>query len=88
MIVPVLCQDTVGVTFGVIKLPRLHRPDEGGKADAPKEKRNRDKDAKDFHGHFNRRAFSETVMEDRDMAKAAARGVAIPTSARGTATTL
>lgn len=88
MIVVILGQDPVGITFGVVELTRLHRPDECGKPDTAKEKRSRDQDAKDFHVYFNRNAFSETVIDDSDMARAAASGVAIPTSARGTATTL
>ncbi len=38
--------------------------------------------------YFNRSAFSETLIDDKDMASAAASGVANPTSAIGTATTL
>lgn len=38
--------------------------------------------------YFNRIAFSETVIEESDIAKAAARGVAAPTNASGTAITL
>lgn len=38
--------------------------------------------------YFSRSALSDTVIEDVDIAAAAARGVAIPTSASGTATTL
>lgn len=88
MVVPILCQDTVRVTFRVVELPGFHRPQKGGKADTAKKQGNGNEDAKDFHGHFNLRAFSETVMDDSDMASAAASGVASPTSASGTATTL
>lgn len=88
MVVPILCQDTVRVTFGVVELPGFHRPQKGGKADAAKKQRDGNEDAKDFHRYFNRNAFSETVMDDSDMANAAASGVASPTSASGTATTL
>jgi len=38
--------------------------------------------------YFNRMAFSDTVIDDRDIAKAAASGVASPASASGTAITL
>jgi hypothetical protein len=38
--------------------------------------------------YFNRMAFRDTVIDDRDIASAAAIGVAAPTSAKGTATTL
>jgi hypothetical protein len=38
--------------------------------------------------YFNRMAFSDTVIDDNDIARAAANGVAIPTSASGTAITL
>jgi hypothetical protein len=38
--------------------------------------------------YLRRRAFSDTVMEDADMAKAAISGVANPATASGTATML
>ena len=36
------------------------------------------------HSYLNRNAFSDTVMDDKDMASAAASGVAKPISAMGT----
>lgn len=87
-VVPILHQDTVGIAFGIVELPRFHRPDEGDKADPPKKEGYRDQDAEDFHDYFNLSALSDTVIDDKDMAKAAARGVARPTKAIGTATTL
>lgn len=84
MVVPVLDQDSVRVAFGVVELFRAHCPEESGEADAPQKQRNRDEDGQDFH-YFNRIALRETVIDDNDMASAAASGVAIPTSARGTA---
>ena len=38
--------------------------------------------------YFSRMAFSDTVIDDNDIARAAAKGVANPTSANGTAITL
>ena len=38
--------------------------------------------------YFNLSAFRDTVIDDNDMAKAAASGVADPIRAKGTATTL
>jgi hypothetical protein len=38
--------------------------------------------------YFNRIAFSETVIDDKDIASAAASGVAAPIKAKGTAITL
>jgi hypothetical protein len=58
-------------------------------ANAAKQEGNRDQVGQDFHGtYFSRRAFKDTVIDDRLIAKAAAKGVARPTSANGTAMTL
>lgn len=94
MIVIILAQNPFGIAFGILKLPPLQRPEKGGKANTPEDQRNRDQIGEHFHGYFNlygyfnRSEFSETVIELRDIAKAAASGVARPTSARGTATML
>jgi len=90
MIVPVFRQDAVRVAFRVVELPVLHRPDEGKKADEAQKQRDGDQDAKDFHRfpYFSRSAFIETVIEESDIASAAASGVAEPISASGTAITL
>ena len=61
--------------------------DERGKADPAQKQRYRDQNGQDFH-YFNLSAFSETLIDDNDMASAAASGVAAPISARGTAITL
>ena len=81
------------VAFGVIELFRLHRPEEGHQTHAAQKQRHRDQECKNLHlrqppDHFKRMAFRDTVIDDSDIASAAARGVAIPTSAKGTATTL
>lgn len=91
-VIPVLGQDAVGVAFRVVELAGAHGPDEGGEADGSEEEGDGDQDDKDFHWrgrpYFSRMAFRETVIEDKDIAKAAARGVAEPISAKGTAMTL
>ena len=54
----------------------------------PRKQRHRDQDGQDFHGYFSLMAFRDTVIDDSDIASAAASGVAGPTSASGTAITL
>lgn len=76
------------IPLRVIILPRPQRPEEGQQPDTPQKQRGRDQDRQDFHRYFNRKALSETVIDDNDIASAAARGVAAPTSAKGTAITL
>lgn len=76
------------VALRVVVLPRPKRPEKRHKANPAQKQRRRNEDGQDFHGYFNRRALSETVIEESDIASAAARGVAAPTSASGTATTL
>ena len=49
--------------------------------------RYRNQNRQDFH-YFSLSAFSDTVIDDKDIAKAAASGVADPTKANGTAITL
>lgn len=55
--------------------------------DRAQKERDRDQDGQDFHAR-SLMALRETVIEESDIASAAARGVAAPTSAKGTATTL
>jgi len=88
MVVPVLVQDSVRVALRVVILFRFQRPDEGHEPDPAEEQRNGNEGAKDIHRYFSRSAFSETVIDDSDIASAAASGVASPTSASGTATML
>jgi len=85
MVIPVLVQDAVRVALWVVILFRFQRPDEGHKPDAAEKQRNRNERAEDIHRYFSRRALSETVIDDSDIASAAASGVASPTSASGTA---
>ena len=75
------------VPFGVVILVISKRPDEGDKPDPTKKKRDRDQVDEHFHdcAYFSRSALSDTVMEEEDIARAAIRGVASPTSATGTA---
>jgi len=87
MIVPFLGQDAVGVTLRIVKLPRPHRPEERRQTDTAQNQRYWNEDRQNFH-YFNRMAFSDTVIDDKDMASAAASGVASPNSASGTAMTL
>ena len=79
-------EDAVRIAFGVVILPGTQRPEEGGKAKPAQKQRYRNKIGQNIH-HFTRKAFSETLIEDSDIASAAASGVASPTSASGTATT-
>ncbi len=90
MIVPVLLEDALTVAGGVIILMIAQRPYEGDKPDATQQERNRDQVDEHFHGwtYLSLSALSETVMDEDDMARAAMRGVASPSSATGTAITL
>ena len=88
-VVEIRHQNPVGSAIGVFVLFVLHRPNKERQTYAAKDQGNRDQDGQDFHGaYFKRSALSDTVIEDRLIAKAAARGVAKPISAKGTATTL
>lgn len=53
----------------------------------PRSSETGNEDRQDLH-YFSRIALSETVIEDSDMARVAASGVAWPIRASGTATTL
>ena len=85
MVIPIRGQDAVGIALRIIELAVPHGPDEGDKANSPQKQRNRYENAEDRHDYFSLRALSETVIEDKDIANAAARGVARPTKAIGTA---
>ena len=87
VLIPFTDQNPIGIARRIIKLPRLHGPDKGSKPDATQQQRYRYQDRQNLH-HFTRNALSDTVIEDKDIAAAAARGVAIPAKANGTATTL
>ena len=90
-IVVILAQDAVAVAFRIVELPVPQRPEERCKTKAAQEQRYRDEVDKHLHRrspYFSRSAFSVTVSDDVDIASAAMSGVASPTSATGTATTL
>ena len=87
MIIPILGQYPAGIALRIIKLPRPHCPDKGGKSDAAQNQRHRYQNGQDLHQR-NLKAFSDTVIDDSDIARAAANGVAAPISASGTAMTL
>ena len=87
MIVVIRPQDAPRIALGVVILPRPQRPQKRQKPEQPKPQRHRDQKDKNLH-HFNRMAFSVTVIDDSDIAAAAISGVATPTSAKGTATML
>lgn len=88
VVFPILRKYAVGVALGIVKLPRAHCPEKRQQTDETQQQRNRDQDGQDIHGYFRRRALSETVIDDSDIAAAAASGVAIPIRASGTAITL
>lgn len=90
MVFPIGPQNPVAVAFGVVILTGFQRPDEGRK---PKPPRNRDTGIRMASisilcPYFSRSAFSVTVSDEVDMARAAISGVARPTNATGTATRL
>lgn len=91
-VIPIGAQDAGGCTVGVVKLAGFDGPKEKRQPKAAQQQRNWDKVDKDVHmrpiskcPYFSRSAFSETVIDDSDIARAAASGVARPTSASGTA---
>lgn len=92
-VVPVFEKNPACIALRVVKLLCPHRPEEGGKANPAQEQRHGDEDGEDLHllqppNHFSLMALRETVIDDSDIARAAAKGVAWPIRARGTATTL
>ena len=87
MVVMIGPQVALRIAPGVVILPRPQRPQKRQEPEQPKPQRHRDQDDKNLH-HFNRMAFSVTVIDDSDIAAAAINGVATPTSAKGTATML
>ena len=85
-VIPFIRQYAAAVPIWVIILTRLHRIDEGSKPHTAKDQGNRDKIGQDIHrGYLSRSAFSDTVIEELDMANAAINGVANPATASGTA---
>ena len=90
MIVPVAGQYPLPVAVGVVILPMPQRPEKGHKPKPAEKQRHGDQVDKDFHAgaYLSLSAFSETVTDDSDIAKAAMSGVARPKKAIGTASRL
>ena len=80
-------QNPVSVAFGIVKLASPQGPEECQQTKCSQSKRHRNEENQHLHQR-NLIAFSVTRIEDVDMAKAAARGVANPASANGTAIVL
>lgn len=78
----------MAVAFGIIKLFPFQGPEKRNQPYPAKDKRNRDKEDQDIHLRCNLKAFSDTVIDEADIANAAAKGVANPASAIGIATRL
>jgi len=74
----------------IVELSLLQHPAERQKPKQAKPEADRDKDAENVHSspYFRRNAFSDTVIELDDIAKAAIRGEHRPATASGTANTL
>lgn len=90
MIIKVRPQNPRRIAIGIIELMGPHRPKEERQSQPTQKQRDRDQKHQNIHiaPYFSRSAFSVTVIDDSDIAKAAASGVAIPISAKGTAITL
>ena len=88
MVVPIWGQDAAGVALRIVELVGPHGPKERRKPGTAKNQAGGNQDGKDLHIYLSRRAFRVTVIDDSDIARAAASGVACPISASGTATTL
>jgi hypothetical protein len=85
--IPFADHDAACVPYRVFELPRFHRPDKSGKSDAAQKQGYRNKDRQYLHQR-TRNALSDTVIDESDIAAAAASGVASPIQANGTATML
>ena len=88
LIVPALVQNTAAITVRVLVLPTAQRVEKPDQAHRPQHEGYRDQICQNIHRQIPRIAFRDTVIDDVDMAKAAISGVANPTTASGTATTL
>lgn len=89
MFVPVVGQEPLAISVGIFELFGLQRPKEPPKPQRAQKQRNRDQINEHFHeDYFNLSALIDTVIDDSDIAKAAASGVANPSNAIGTATAL
>ena len=87
LVVEIRAQDPVAIPFRIVKLTGLKSPKESDEAQKTKPQRHRYQNDKHFHQR-NLNAFKVTIMEEPDIANAAAKGVANPARARGTAITL
>lgn len=82
-------QDARGIALFIIVLIRADGPDETDEAKRAQDKRDRDENDEDVHlENLMRWALSRTVIEEADIARAAANGVAYPASAMGIAIAL
>lgn len=73
----VLKQDAGGVACIIIVLVMPHGPQKSSEANAAKDQRDRDQDHEHIHlAYLMRCEFSKTVMDEIDIASAAASGVA------------
>ena len=86
MIVVFAGEDPVGVAIRIVVLARADRPEKPGQPQPAQKDGNGDQVNEYVHDFpLSRKAFSDTVIELKDMAKAAARGVANPARAIGIA---
>jgi len=91
LIVEIIAQDAVGIAIGVIELTFFQHPTKRQKPDQSQKQADGDQNAQNIHRpppYFSRSAFSPTVMDESDMAKAAIKGEHKPATAKGTAKTL
>lgn len=84
MIIPLIIQNALAVTFRIIVLPTAQGINKPCQSKPPQDQRNRDKIRQDRHDR-TRSAFKDTVIDELDIASAAINGVANPAAANGTA---
>ena len=82
MIVKIRKQKALGIAFGVVKLAIFQRPEERQKP--AKAQNQRDWDQPEQDCHFTLKAFSDTRIDEVDIASAATSGEASPAIAKGT----
>lgn len=81
-----LHQNPRSTALGVVVLGTAHRPEKPDQSHTAKDQGRRDQNHQNVHlTHLIRMAFSSTVKDDADMARAANKGVAKPASATGMA---
>ena len=86
MVVVVVAQDALRVAVRILVLTGAEGPEEPPQPREAEQERHRDEDGENVQLSLS--AFSETQIDDADMASAAMIGVACPASARGMATAL